>query len=471
MSLIVTKSAVALRDSLRTGAVSAVDVTTAFLEQIARVNPQLASFSYVGREQALETAAALDAARSSGLQQPLPPLWGMPLAHKDLNSVAGMPTSYGSAAFAGKIADTDDLLAVELRQSGAVFVGKTQVPEFGLSGYCENLVDPVARNPLNPLLTTGGSSGGAAAAVAAGMVPFALGSDAGGSIRIPAACCGVVGLKPTRAQLSIDAANGDTHLPLTVHGPLARTVTDTALLYAVLRDKNPSEYLAAAQQAPRKLRIAYTLDNPFQIALATPVSANIAAALELAAQKLAACGHQVTPITCNYQPGYYSAFSTAWRYLFGKQQFTAAQLALFGDYARSCYEYGRSISTTTGLASLSKTRQIAKHAAAIWAAYDVVLTPVLAFDPPPLGYFSAHDAETNFRLQCEWLPFTSIVNVAGNPALSVPVPGSHIQAADPHATTALVTPAASVQLIGKPQQELLLLQLGAQLSAAAAHAV
>ena len=242
------RSAVRLREDLAAGALSAREVTEAALAA-AQAHADLGAFALLDAEGARTRAAELDAAHPRVGPRAVPgphtspapdddgapaSLHGLPLAYKDLIDVRGMPTRFGSALLAdAPPAAQDDPLALRLRGAGTVTLGKTTVPEFGLDSYSENLVTAPARNPLDPTRTAGGSSGGAAAAVAAGILPFAPGSDGGGSIRIPAAACGLVGLKPGRGELLMDE-HADTVRNLTVSGPLAHTVEDAALLYDVL---------------------------------------------------------------------------------------------------------------------------------------------------------------------------------------------------------------------------------------------
>lgn len=199
--------AVRLRDALRSGELSAREATAHFLARIAERNPLLGAFVTVTAEQAMADADAADARyvrfrkglgknHAGDNADDLPLLHGMPLAFKDLTDVAGVVTTHGSAALDHKPALSDGALAAVLKTAGVVSLGKTQVPEFGLTAYSENRIAPPSRNPHAPSRSSGGSSGGSAAAVAAGLLPFAPGTDGGGSVRIPAAACGLVGLKP-----------------------------------------------------------------------------------------------------------------------------------------------------------------------------------------------------------------------------------------------------------------------------------
>jgi amidase len=239
--------AVALRSALRSGELSAVELTQRCLDRIEEKNPQLNAFVALDPEAALAQARtaddALSTARRDQTLEGLPLLTGLPSGFKDLVEVKGFPTTYGTAAVPHVVAAEDAPIAARLRASGVTLVGKTAVPEFGLSTYSENLIHPPARNPLDPDTSPGGSSGGAAAAVASGMLPLSPGNDGGGSVRIPASACGLVGLKTGLGTLPEDVLgpDGSAHTTdrwgaprLATTGPLGRTAADAALLFDAL---------------------------------------------------------------------------------------------------------------------------------------------------------------------------------------------------------------------------------------------
>ena len=217
---------------IRTRRLSPVEYVDAVLAAVGRAQPRLNCFVAVAQEQARQDAAQAERAVMAGV--PLGPLHGVPIHIKDLLDVAGMRTTHGSAIHAqAKPATKDDVLVARLRAAGAIIIGKTTTPEFGVKGLTDGPSFGVTRNPWNLDRTSGGSSGGAAAAVASGLAPFGLGTDGAGSIRGPAACCGLVGLKPTLGAVPADTAR-DAFGNNTYAGPLARTVTDAALMHAVL---------------------------------------------------------------------------------------------------------------------------------------------------------------------------------------------------------------------------------------------
>jgi amidase len=221
---------------MRAREVSAAEVMRAHLARIDAVNPELNAIVTLDRDAALAGADAADRRLAEG--EPLGPLHGLPIAIKDLEDTAGMRTTYGSPIFRDHVPEADTLLVTRLRSAGAIVIGKTNTPEFGAGSQTFNPVFGATRNPFDPARTPGGSSGGAAAAVASGMLPLADGSDLGASVRNPAAFCGLVGLRPSPGRIpAVPAASPWS--PLSVYGPIARTVEDAALLLRALCGPDP----------------------------------------------------------------------------------------------------------------------------------------------------------------------------------------------------------------------------------------
>ncbi len=247
------RSAVELARSLRAREVSAREVLDAHLARIAETNPAINAIVTLEPERALAQAGAADEALARG--EPVGPLHGLPIAHKDLADTAGVRTTYGSPIYADHVPERDEPFVVRVREAGAVMLGKTNTPEFGAGSHTFNPVFGPTRNPHDLSKSAGGSSGGAAAALASGMVPIADGSDLGGSLRNPASFCGVVGFRPSVGLVPSwpDADPED----LSVDGPMARTVEDAALLLSVMADR-PDLAVVASQAADLDgLRVAW----------------------------------------------------------------------------------------------------------------------------------------------------------------------------------------------------------------------
>ena len=375
-------------------------------------------------------------------------------AHKDLVDVAGSVTTHGRAAVPHTVAAADGPGVAVLRRSGAISLGKTQVPEFGLTGYSENLIADPARNPHDVIRTAGGSSGGSAAAVAASLLPVAPGSDGGGSIRIPALACGLVGLKPGLGTVPTDLSHG-THdgfgTPrLTVSGPLARDTTDAAMLFDAMRGSPGEPSLTAVRAADglSRLRIAVSTASPFAAAYPVHFSPEALAAVETATARLERHYHRVEAGDFRYDPGYADAFTTAWTAGLSLMKLSPEEADRLTPLTRTFRERALGRSDTTHRAAAARLRDFAADARSQWGQFDAVLTPGLAFAPPRIGAFTSLSPDDDYRLQCEWAPLTSMVNVAGVPAIAVPLGPEYW---------------SGVQLIGRPGSETQLLQLATQL--------
>lgn len=476
-----------LREALRRGEVSSRELVEQALAR-AEAAQGLGAFISLNPELALAEADAADAriaATAPDARKTLPPLLGVPTAHKDLVAVRGTVTTHGSAAVPHTAAASDDPVAAAVRAAGAVSIGKTQVPEFGIAGYSENEIASPARNPYDRARTAGGSSGGTAAAIAAGVIPGAIASDAGGSIRIPSAACGLVGLKPGRgavpadlpaasAEPGADPAFDELGAPrMGVSGPIARGALDAAVLYDALLGRADEPAATATRRildAPgslRGLRIGLSLASPFEGWTDLRFDTAAIAALEAGAAALTEAGHAVEEADVSYDPRYPEAFTTVWtaglaRIDFGGDPDAAteggasADAALekrLGALAGMFLHRARTTTRTQLLEAAAALRSFAAEAARQWGAYDLVLTPALAFTAPLVGAFRELGPEGDYRLQCQWAPQTSMVNVAGLPAITVPT------GVDAHGLP------RGVQLIGRAGDEVRLLQLAVQLAA------
>ena len=480
------------RHSVLTGEVSCVELTTAALTQAA-TNNGLGAFLSLDPEFALARAEQLDAtldtlSSSLGSDEALTqvttsaPLLGLPTAFKDLVPVAGLPMTLGTRAVPTQTPAVDHPLARRVHRAAALSIGKTQVPEFGLPCYGENLGGAPARSPLDPRRTAGGSSGGAAAAVAAGMLPLAPGNDGGGSVRIPAAACGLVGLKPGRGRIPDDQA-GDSVGNLMTSGPIASTAEDAALLFDVMaghqfttadrrrRRRSPVPAHGPAQRAVqrtlqkgmgrngmRPLSFAVTTESPFSPELDIVLADDAVAALEKGIAALSAQGHHVQGAAHGTGDGslwpqsYHQNFKTLWTSPLGQLDFDDEQLQQLEPLTQHFVQLARSRPDAETQAAVSALQEYSDSAEAIFGATDVLMTPMLASAPPPVGWFSALGAEENYVEQCRFTPYSSVVNVLGLPAISVPI----------HADQAGLS--WSVQLIGKHGSEAQLLALAATMT-------
>jgi amidase len=463
-------SAVALRDSLRKGEVSSAEVTAHFLARIEEQNPLLGAFVTVTAEQAMGSARAADSLRARTPQDELSLLHGMPLAFKDLTDVAGVVTTHGSAALEHKPAVSDGPLVSLLKQAGVISLGKTQVPEFGLTAYSENRVAPPSRNPHSLSRSSGGSSGGSAAAVAAGLLPFAPGTDGGGSIRIPAAACGLVGLKPGRGLVPAGESLGDP-ARLVAAGPLARSAADAALMMdALVPVESPeSSYLQAVEQEPPPLRIGVTLDSPWSGTFPFTPDQEALDALRAGEKLLEGAGHSLSDAGVRYDNRYPDAFTTAWTAAVGAARISPHREALLAPLTRTFRRRAQQRSAAKLNEALVFLRQFERDTVTQFAQWDVLLMPALAQTPRPVGWFTgashgsapwpavqwAGDADGDYRKQCEFAPWSSMVNVCGLPAITIPV----------HWTGGAAGQGLpmGIQLVGRMGSEALLLQVARQL--------
>lgn len=443
-------------DWLRRGEVTPRDLTEHYLARIERLDADLGAFVTVTPERARERADAV-----AGLAHALP-LWGLPTAEKDLWRTAGVPTGFGSRVFTGFVPEESDELVTALEGAGTVSLGKTNTPEFGMPSYTEPLANAPARTPYDLTRGAGGSSGGAAVAVAAGLLPLAPGSDGGGSIRIPAASTGLVGLKPSRGRIPAGAGFGDP-AGLVVPGPLARTVADAALLLDALVGAAPyryataapswdgGAYLHAAARGEGRFQLGVTTWSPWASAYEVRLEPEARTALDLAAGELAAIGHGLEEFSPAPEDGYAPAFRTVWQAGAGGIPVDGDDVARLEPLTRWLVERGRAVSARELAEALNWLSLFERRLITAFAPYDAVLTPSLAMTPRPIGWYDAEDGERNFAQQVQFTPFTSMVNVAGLPAITLPV------SATPDGLP------MGVQLIGRPGGEDVLLAIGAQL--------
>ncbi len=467
------------RQAVINGDVSCVELTTTAITAAATLT-RLGAFAEVDPDLALARASQMDSSLQTLRRSASPaaisaaaPLLGLPVGFKDLIPVAGMPLRLGSAEVAPRVPARDAPLAHRVHAAGAVSIGKTQVPEFGLPCYTENRIAPAARNPLDPSRTPGGSSGGAAAAVAAGILPVAPGNDGGGSVRIPAAACGLVGLKPGRGRLPDDDASSSV-TNLMTSGPIAVLAEDAALLFDVMAGHRftsaAAEDLAAAgalrtvqsalSEGLPALQIGVTTESPFSPELDIVLAEDAIVAVEEGITRLAAEGHHVQGTShCTgterfWPENYYEQFTALWTSRLGRVPVEDPED--LEPLTRWFLELTAARDTEQTEQALEQLQQFADAGEAILGPWDVLLTPMLGFAPPQVGFFAGLSPEENYRAQCQFTPYSSVVNVLGLPAINVPV---HTDASGL---------SWSIQLIGRQHSEELLLALAAQMMRSAA---
>ncbi len=458
--LTVTEQAAAIR----TGEASSGEITEHYLDRIDRLNEQVGAFYTVTHELAREQAAAADkavaASRRDGAE--LPPLTGVPIPIKDLNMVAGVRLTYGSAILADNVADEDDFVVEHLRAAGIVITGKTATPEFGLPCYTETKIGPPARTPWDLSRSAGGSSGGAAAAVSSGLAPAAQGSDGGGSIRIPSSVCGLFGIKPTRGRISQGPMMPDL-AGLSTDGPLARTVADAALLLDAMTGNHPGDmyalpplpagesFLGYASREPGKLRIARSLKPVVE---GVEVHPDCVTAYEDASRLLAELGHEVEDFDPPFPVEAVPSFLALWFAMATLAPIAPEQEPELLPLTRYLRSEGFKLSAADLLLHEGILQASVRVAVGALTGYDALLTPTLALPPRPVGWFDEVSPDENFIRQTLFTPWTALFNLSGQPAVNVPLHWS----ADGLPI--------GVMLAGRMAEEGTLISLSAQLEAA-----
>jgi amidase len=448
--------------AVRAGEVSPTELVEHSLARIEALDAGLGAFLTVTPERA--RAAATRAEARLRRRGELPPLLGVPTAIKDLNNTAGVRTTFGSRVMADFVPTVDDHVVTALAAAGTISLGKTNTPEFGFPCYTDNdLVGP-ARCPWDPTRLAGGSSGGAAVAVAAGFVPFAQGSDGGGSIRIPAGINGLFGIKPTRGRISNAPFGGDV-TGLGTNGPLARTVRDAAVMLdamagPVLGDPAwapplpPGEtFLGCADRAPGRLRIGRFLESPMP---GIELDREVAAAFEDASTLLSGLGHDVEDVPAGLLgPDVLASFEQVWALSGTTLPVPPERVGELRPLTRELRARGLALSARAAMESMLALRLFSRRFLQATSGFDVLLAPVCTMTPRPLGWFDADgDGAADFERQKRYAAFTALFNVTGQPAVSVPL-----------YWTADGLPVGTM-LVGRPADEATLLALSAQVEAA-----
>jgi len=435
------ESATEIGRALRAGRTTSRDVAQAALEAIEALEPRLNAYRVVLRDRALADADEAQRRLERGDESPL---LGVPIALKDNVDLAGEATTHGTGAFGGPAAQDAELVR-RLRAAGALIVGKTTMPELAAHPFTESITWGATRNPWDPGRTTGGSSGGSGATVASGAVPLAHATDGGGSIRLPAAWCGLFGLKPTRGRVSL--APDDEHWHgLSVANCVARTVLDSAIFLDAVADEPHESFADATASEPGRLRIAWTVRPP-QPGRVNPA---IRAAVRETAALLERLGHQVREVAPRWplpQPGFVP------RYLSGVAG-DAGRLPhpeLLEARSRHIAAMGRALPDGAVARSRQAGERYTQRLAELFGDADVVLCPVVPHPPRRVGAATGHGALRTMSSSTWTVAFTAPWNISGRPAASVPA------GLGPDGLP------VAVQLAGAPGAEATLLSLAAQL--------
>ena len=443
-------------EMVRAEDISPTELVRLHLERIERIDPQLNSFRLVFAERALLEAQQAEARLKGGDERPL---LGVPIAIKDETDVAGEINTHGTDAFT-EPAKADSEMVRRLREAGAIVVGLTLLPEMAICGFTESATYGVTRNPWDPQRTPGGSSGGSAAAVAAGLVPIASAGDGAGSIRIPAASCGLFGLKPSRGRVSL-APDLEGWGGLAVEGCLSRSVLDTALWLDVVSGGSaepeapaPPErpFVESVRQSPGKLRVAWSTLPPRAVAPPT-VSEEAKSAVAAGAELLAGLGHEVSQrdpdwgnignnITARFLGGVAETVREVPRPERLERR-TRGFGRLGGILPRSLYERARTDGRAADAARIN----------AIFDHCDVLMTPVMGGTALPIRRWQGRGALHTVLGMSRFYPYCVPWNHLGNPAMSIPAGFS------PEGMP------LAIQIIGRPGDEPTLLSLAAQIEA------
>jgi amidase len=448
---------------LREQQVSAVEVVDAAVRRIEALDDEIGAFVEVDGDRALAEARRIapDDRRLFA---------GIPIAVKANTPAAGWTMDYGTELLDGHVSTHDAYAVRRLREEGAIIVGVTKLPEFGILPTTEPRYRPPARNPWDTGHTPGGSSGGSGAAVAAGMLPIAHGNDGGGSIRIPAACCGLVGLKASRGRISRGPDSGDSFL--VSDGVLSRTTLDTAAALDVLAGYEVGDstwapppdipYTTAINRDPGHLRINVVTDN----SLGYPLADVHREAVNDTAMTLAGLGHEVEAVGASFPdeealPMFLTVYAANIALSVAHAQLLAGRTTgpeEIEPLSHAMMARARETTSTTYLGTMALLQQVCRRVVALWADWDVMLMPALAGRPAAIGEITGFGEETDpmdaFDRAIRFAPYAALFNVTGQPAITVP------------AGVGRDGLPVAVQLVGRPLHEDTLLQLARQLEVA-----
>jgi len=419
------KPAWELRDLIASRKVSPVELTEMYLRRIEALNPKLNAYLTVTADEALASAKKAEQAVMRG--QRLGPLHGVPISIKDLEMTRGTRTTFGSLIYKDFVPEIDSVVVERVRKSGAIILGKTNTPEFGLSATTENRVADPCRNPWDPQRTPGGSSGGAGAALIAGLCAIATGSDGGGSIRIPCSFTGTYGIKPTQGRVPRYGGVGKTAPNQTSQsGPMSRTVKDSAILLQVLsghdpRDpislqQRPPNFLAALDKGVRGLRIAWSGNLGYAAVEPEVMEATSKAARVF--EELGATVEEPNLALSEPYPPFFDLFSTntyaAYGHLYEEQRDKLA------DYSVTFMEHGKKVTGAQYARVIRYIDGLKLQMDTFMKRYDLLLTPSMAVVAFPIGRRPTKIAGRDSDPWWGFMPFTFPFNMTGQPAASIP---------------------------------------------------
>ena len=442
---------------VRDGQLSARELVDLYLDRIDRLDPAIGSYVEVAADRARRAATTADARTAAG--EPLGPLHGVPVSIKDLNFLVGYRTTLGTRSFADHVAAFTDHHVARLVDAGAIALGKTNVPELGTTGHTETTLLGPCATPWDPDRNAGGSSGGAGAALAAGLCALSHGSDGAGSIRIPAAINGVVGLKPARDRVSAGPLFGETAFGLSTGGALTRSVADAALALDVLagyefgdpgKAPPPERPWCEEVGAPvGRLRVGVSRQHPFS---PDGLHGSVVAALDAAATLLDRLGHEVEEVALPIPDTLPEHLLTIWA---GGLAAQPIDPTTYEPINRWLAEVGAARSAADHAAAQFQIQLVARQLVRDTHHLDVLLLPVLTAPSRRNGYYDGWDGEALFRDQTALVGLTPLANLTGQPSISLPL--FHDEVVGP----------VGVQFVGRPWDEAGLLRLAAQLEQAA----
>jgi amidase len=460
-------SASALAAAIKRKAVSPVEAARFYLKRADERNPALNALIYRRDEQLLAEAAQAEAALMQKSTGDLPPFFGVPIPIKDLSETKGEPTTMGSYAHRAKVGRYDSTAVDSLRRAGFLFMGRTNSPEFGTLPVTENKLYGATRNPWNTAKTPGGSSGGAGAVVAAGIAPVAHASDGGGSIRIPASCCGLVGLKASRARIPKGPYLSEIMHGFSTDGCVSTGIDDTAAILDALAQLDPSgwygvpkpavSFLEQSRGKPEKLRIAVATQGP----MSYPTAPACVEAVDRAATMLRSFGHEVFPGTPDWAGSgeqLAADFITVWSSATAYQELS--DFSETEPVNRGLRALAEKLSAVDYIKAVSRLQLFSRKVVQSFGqSFDLLLTPTMAMEPPDIGWIFATNTEDPVALlnrSAEMVPLTGWTNVTGQPSISLPT---------------YIAPSGlpvGIQLTAPPLREDMLLRIGRQLEQACA---